>query len=66
MLLLAGHLLETRLDQALQSCGMTTRQYRALRQIADHPEVTRVALADALSISRQAGGGLSQRMWRGG
>ncbi|HEY2205206.1 MAG TPA: MarR family winged helix-turn-helix transcriptional regulator [Pseudonocardia sp.] len=59
---LASHLLELRLDQALSGQGITARQYRALRHIADEPGVTRVDLASFLRITPQAAGGLSQRL----
>ena len=41
LLLSAGHLLEMRLDPELHTHGPTTRQYRSLRYIGEHPDVTR-------------------------
>jgi DNA-binding MarR family transcriptional regulator len=66
LILLAGHLFEQRLDQALEPEGLTARQYRALQHIALNPEVTRVELAHVLRISRQASGGISQRLQKAG
>jgi DNA-binding MarR family transcriptional regulator len=65
-ILLAGHLFEQRLDQALDAEGLTARQYRALQHISLNPEVTRVELAHVLRISRQASGGISQRLHKAG
>lgn len=59
---LAGHLLETRLDQALRPEGLTARQLRALRYIAATPDVTRAELAAILCTSKQAAGGIAQRL----
>ena len=66
LFLQAGHLLELRLDQALSAQGLTARQHRALGHIATHPYITRVELADALRVSGQAVGGLTQRMHSAG
>jgi DNA-binding MarR family transcriptional regulator len=62
VVLLAGHLLELRLDQALRPEGLTARQLRALRYIAVTPHVTRGELAAVLCTSRQAAGGIAQRL----
>jgi DNA-binding MarR family transcriptional regulator len=51
-----------RLDQALRPEGLTARQLRALRYIAMTPDVTRVELSAALCTSRQAAGGIAQRL----
>jgi DNA-binding MarR family transcriptional regulator len=65
-ILLAGHLMELRVDDALRARDLTVRQYRVLRHIAGHPRVTRVELAKALCISRQTAGGISQRLRNAG
>jgi DNA-binding MarR family transcriptional regulator len=65
-ILMAGHLVELRLDDVLRPTDLTVRQYHALRHIGDHPGVTRPQLATALCVTRQAAGGLGQRLHRAG
>jgi DNA-binding MarR family transcriptional regulator len=63
-ILLAGHLFELHLDQALAEQGLTARQFRALQHIDMTPGANRVELALALRVSREAVGGIAQRLHR--
>src|SRR5581483_3290607 len=65
-ILLVGHLVEHRMEQALNGLSLTARQYQALRHVADTPGLSRGALGRRLRLSPQGAGALARRLREAG
>jgi DNA-binding MarR family transcriptional regulator len=60
------HILEARLDRALNGCGLSFAQYEVIEVLAAEPKLQAGELARRLHITRQSAHGLLRKLARAG